>query len=918
MKKFNKILACILAAVMMLTLVPMSVFAADDGNTVTPTADSGWTAISTKEDFLTKLQTAGNYYLTTDIDFEEYEAPYLVQNFSGILDGRGHSIYNFKLTLDNTHQDVAFWGVFGTLCNSSKTTIMNLNIGKADAYVTATLNQTQKTFTESYTSFGFLAGRASGVNDTNIVIVDNVNVYGNFTANAVALAAPYRAAGLIGNTYGHIITNVTTNGSITCNNTDSQLAYGGGMIGIAEKISTDSWLDAGNIIDKCTNNMSILDAVQEGGSFGGILGRMNVSVMITDCKNTGDISMVTTGGTTHNKNAAGILGSKNIGTLVIKNCVNTGTIKTTYRADNDVFGNVTGHSGYVYIHNNKNVNGDFVQECAYGNLTTSGALTEITVHEISNLTEFLAIKNDVKGIYRLTNDIELTDTYTNTVLNIKFNGIIDGDGHTIKGYKVAGTTSGDVGIIAGIGHNDSVGSGTDVYGARVPIIMDLNVGTADEPAELTVPTTSNNCIGLLVAYAGQGDNTTAIIKGCNVYAEYNYTGTRKNAVGMIAGSLRRGLVYGCNTYGYITADKTIASGDTWINVGGVIGQVEKKANIIKCNNFADITVNSVSGGSLTESRAGGVIGYIGTYYSSIYDCSNFGKITCNSNVTTPIAGGIVGQSAASSYVEILNCENFGDITGKKYVASGIGYAGRTHMGNHTNFGSVISEDSASANYFLNKQNDTVTLGNCVKADLITMVEKASVRLVEGESGLRFRAIISDLAMAKLNEIVGEDNVSYGIMIGPKTLVGSSAFTREETAKSSYLEATVGKDAWFKDEKGVIAVSATGIPAEGYSTDMTATAFADIKVNGTVVATLYSDNACTRNIKEVAQAALNDVAYNENGHWKDLDGETVTDPTEYTHDTGSVIDIGGTEYTIYSCYDAPSRAILENYVNGVAN
>ena len=55
------------------------------------------TPISTVAEF-EAMEQFGNYYLTGDIDFggKEYTTAYIVSKFDGILDGKGHSIYNFS------------------------------------------------------------------------------------------------------------------------------------------------------------------------------------------------------------------------------------------------------------------------------------------------------------------------------------------------------------------------------------------------------------------------------------------------------------------------------------------------------------------------------------------------------------------------------------------------------------------------------------------------------------------------------------------------------------------------------------------------------------------------------------------------------------------------------------------------------
>lgn len=74
-------------------------------------------------DELTQIERFGNYVLTQDIDCGGASIPNLLGDFSGVLDGNGHTVYNLVLT-DRIWGDEQSLALF---CSTSKATIKNIS-----------------------------------------------------------------------------------------------------------------------------------------------------------------------------------------------------------------------------------------------------------------------------------------------------------------------------------------------------------------------------------------------------------------------------------------------------------------------------------------------------------------------------------------------------------------------------------------------------------------------------------------------------------------------------------------------------------------------------------------------------------------------------------------------------------------------
>ena len=202
--------------------------------------------------------------------------------------------------------------------------------------------------------------------------------------------------------------------------------------------------------------------------------------------------------------------------------------------------------------------------------------------------------------------------------NIRWNGNMDGQGHTISNLYIK-TAQNYVGLF-GFTRGATIQNLTFDY-AKVE-----NVSTTNTKTHYT---------GILAGYAYASTNSPAHIKG--IKTTENCTVIGQEDTGGIVGSAKINLE-NCEN---LSSVKGTGS------VGGIAGSSYER-NIKRCTNYGTVE-NDGSGENI-----GGIIGY--AYGTSIEDCANYGKITS----TGPVAGGIAGLMSSKSSIQ--NVFSYGDVT----------------------------------------------------------------------------------------------------------------------------------------------------------------------------------------------------------------------------------------------------------------
>ena len=289
----RRIFAALLAVLMILSVVYVGVF------TVSAETSSELPAnarpIKDGDDFLS-MQAGGYYYLEADITVDFTYS----KNFTGTLDGQGHSVTvtmplfsNLNgatvrnLVIEGEIDDTEFENVYvGSLANAAGNGLIENVHNKANI-------------------IGYKKGNVGGLigynrGGTNLNIV-NCSNSGELTG--------VRVGGIVAQSEGE---NVNITG---CKNTGkiNRISGNNGFGGILATMSNSNGILH---INDCVNTGDIT-----GGRPGGIIGDTTVKeLVITDCINTGNITSL--------NNYAGGIGSRpeSLTRSVYRNCINAGTV----------------------------------------------------------------------------------------------------------------------------------------------------------------------------------------------------------------------------------------------------------------------------------------------------------------------------------------------------------------------------------------------------------------------------------------------------------------------------------------------------------------------------------------------------------------------------------------------------------------
>lgn len=261
--------------------------------------------------------------------------------------------------------------------------------------------------------------------------------------------------------------------------------------------------------------------------------------------------------------------------------------------------------------------------------------------------------------FRIGADLDFSNGFETICLgsNAYFNGIIDGNGKTIRNLKTEydADTQKYIGLIGSGGANAKVFNLT--IDSTCNFIGNQYVGAVAGHFEgeiynvtnrATVSTTKMQYAGGIV---GETDEN-GYVHNCVNYGAI--TSQNNNGAGGIVGQQFNPncRVEDCVNYGVITAKGSC---------GGIVGT--GKGSVARCENHADITSSSTN--------PGGILGYFWciTDTTTISDCKNYGKIKGTGNA----AGGITGYMQGSG--NFRNCYNEGEVTsGASYAGGILGYS----------------------------------------------------------------------------------------------------------------------------------------------------------------------------------------------------------------------------------------------------
>ena len=248
---------------------------------------------------------------------------------------------------------------------------------------------------------------------------------------------------------------------------------------------------------------------------------------------------------------------------------------------------------------------------------------------------------------------------------IFFQGVFDGNGHSIKGmyisvYHVNSGLFGEVNgaVIKNLTVDDSRilnGNGMGIIIGHAQNTDILNCSVAN--CELVNMISSGGQGGIVGdASAGNDEEHTFFIKDCTSNVRFSSSGSYYSCGGIVG--------YACVQKGVLTIENcvnysNIMSGEHLggiLGTGGVIGNDESSAFAIReCKNYGEISLGQFGGG---------IGGYC--WDIEVYGCFNWGDVTAEYN-----AGGIVGINMNGIIAECANMGNVKTVSTSGSMVGGI-------------------------------------------------------------------------------------------------------------------------------------------------------------------------------------------------------------------------------------------------------
>lgn len=328
----------------------------------------------------------------------------------------------------------------------------------------------------------------------------------------------------------------------------------------------------------------------------------------------------------------------------------------------------------------------------------------IVYTEINSVADFIKIRENLSGNYKLTSNIDLSQIAqddknvgklgwipfgygTDGKWQGSFSGIFDGNGHSISGLTMKGNTDGSK-------NGETPYTSTGLFG-RVEggTLKNVNINDAD----ITVSNAATGCCihtGILAGFVDSDEETGAnasvenvSVSGKVIFSSPKQTVEENLAVGGIIGYAGKADITNCTNnafVGYESKEQEMPVNPTSRFLGGITGYLQR-GNITSCVNKGNVVSyrcyygNYNAGGDIIDSAlnglncynaSGGICGVaaqdgliqkcyniakVDTYTSNTYSLFDF---TTNSYSNT-MSGGICGALYLST--QIKNCYNASDI-----------------------------------------------------------------------------------------------------------------------------------------------------------------------------------------------------------------------------------------------------------------
>lgn len=579
--------------------------------------------ISTPQEFITKIKAnpMGIYKLTNDLDFSEIEMPnssVVGGGFAGYLDGNGHKISNITKPL---------------FSNVNYGKIQNLVIDKANIN-TPTASPTGMIAPTSISSI-FQDVHATGaiygkLQVGGLIGNDNSSIFSGVSVNAQIRADQWETGGIVGKGLKTMINDSYAQGTLTASGTAC-----GGLIGNGLGVYINHCYTAVTIEQKNSSTFS-----------GGLIGKSDNF----DGKNLLNVNIRNSfaiGSGTNMRKFDGQTASNNIIAWYSNNYEYEGAAGSSHTIDSAMNGKIDSMTGETMRNKNfyattlgfnaeiwdyTKVETGVMPKLRSNDPNNTSLPSEKPIVEINTVEDLAKIRTDPGGKFKLTADLDLSSVAQKTpVLDITFNGILDGNKKTITGLKqpLFNTVGGKIsnlalkdseitikGTVSSTGALAKSARNADISNVELD---NININSWDKIAGLFGEAYNSKISGITAKNINitftRSHPTAAIIGGLiaytenctleNIYINGNISGSDASKAAIIGGAV--GVVSGRTIVQNIYAEVNINSEISTIT-GGLVGKINAAnsgsvvRNCISIGNMGD-TQNKITGNFGTDNFA---------------------------------------------------------------------------------------------------------------------------------------------------------------------------------------------------------------------------------------------------------------------------------------------------------------------------
>ena len=795
-KTTRSILSVLLAALLLVTSIPLTPAFADGGGVSLQSANNesreleqvdGVYQIGSADELRefaelvnNKGETTADAVLTANIDLSSVCGPALddgspvswtpignsINQYSGNFDGNGKTISGLYINRSADYQ-----GLFGYLSTDSDNTgtVKDLTVSgsvSGNDYVGGVVGLNRGSvkdcdFTGSV-SGGHYVGGVVGYNNGGTVT-------GCIFSGSGSVSGVYNVGGVVGY-------NISSGNVKNCYNTGSVKGdwYVGGVAGYNSSSSS---------VTNCYNTGTVSGGEDVGGVVGG-----NDSGTVKNCYNTGKVT-----GSAASSNVGGVVGNNYSGT--VENCYNTGEVSGGNRVGGVVGYNFSGGgSGNV-------------TDCYF--LKTETVNTKLQGIGNKGSAEGAAVVKDLSELCEKFKDNDTTDTWTTSpfykypVLKANPEG---GLGTATHPYEIK--TAAQLKTFRDIvnGANEQVKDSD----AHAKLMNNIDLKDVCGESNSWIPIGNSESTAYTGTFNGNGKTISGLYINNSSDTDYQglfgYLGTsgdNKGTVqnlsvsGSVSGHWYVGGVVGYNNGGNVTG--CIFSGSGTVSggmyVGGVVG--ENRGSVENCYNTGAVSgPDSGSGNSV-----GGVVGY--NYHGTVENCYNTGTVSGSDSGSGNSVGGVVGYNHSGT---VKNCYNTGEVSGpdngtSNYVGGVVGY----------NNGGTVTNC-----YFLQQNPAIYGIGNTTKDDISQTAAKSLEDFHSGEVAYLLQSKQADGSGQVWGQTLGgeEDSLPTLVALNP----GAAQPVYKVTFKYGYDSASADEISYSNGSVKFPAFERTGHTLTGWQNE----------------------------------------------------------------------------------------------------